>query len=189
MPLTLLGATSGSLTVSPPDVAGSNTQTLVATTGTLAPIVSGAAITLTNQTAPEFTGIPPWVKRITVMFQNLSTSGTSTIQVQIGSSSFTTSGYLGAVAFTGGGSTGVNLTSGFGVANGVGASSIIHGVATLVNITGNSWVYGINGGFSSTAAGINGGGSITLSGTLDRLRLYIDGTQQFDAGTVNILYE
>jgi hypothetical protein len=33
------------------------------------------------------------------------------------------------------------------------------------------------------------GGNKALSATLDRLRLYIDGTQTFDAGSVNILYE
>jgi hypothetical protein len=152
-------------------------------------IQRGTAITLTNQTAPEFTGIPSWVRRITVMFQGVSTNSTGNILIQIGSGSYTTSGYLGAVAFTGSGSTGANITTGFGVANGLAATSVLHAVAVITNITGNAWAYGINGGFSSTAAGINGGGSISLSGTLDRLRLFIDGTQQFDAGTINILFE
>ena len=188
--LVLSGDTSGSITVSAPAVAGSTTQTLVNVTGTLAPIVSGTAVASTSGTSIDFTGIPSWVKRITVMFQGVSTNGTSTVQIQIGSGSFTTSGYLGAVAFTGGGSTGVNLTSGLGVANGLAASSVFHAVAVITNITGNSWAYGINGGFSNTAAGINGGGSISLSGTLDRVRITtVNGTDTFDAGTINIIYE
>jgi hypothetical protein len=149
----------------------------------------GTSVTASG-TSVDFTSIPSWVKRITVMFQGLSTNGTSTVQIQVGAGSFTTSGYLGAVAFTGGGSTGANLTSGLGVVNGIVASSVIHAVATIVNITGNNWAYGINGGFSSTAAGINGGGSISLSGTLDRVRITtVNGTDTFDAGTINIIYE
>ena len=188
--LVLSGDTSGSITLAAPAVAGSTTQTLVNVTGTLAPVVSGTAVASTSGTSIDFTGIPSWVKRITVMFQGVSTNGTSTVQIQIGSGSFTTSGYLGAVAFTGGGSTGVNLTSGLGVANGLAASSVFHAVAVITNITGNSWAYGINGGFSNTAAGINGGGSISLSGTLDRVRITtVNGTDTFDAGTINIIYE
>jgi len=76
--LVLAGDTSGSITVSAPAVAGSTTQTLVNVTGTLAPVVSGTAITLTNQTAPEFTGIPSWAKRITLTFSSVSTNGTAT---------------------------------------------------------------------------------------------------------------
>jgi hypothetical protein len=152
-------------------------------------MTSGTAVTASG-TSVDFTGIPAGIKRITVMFQGISTNGTSTAQIQIGSGSFTTSGYLGAVAFTGGGSTGVNLTSGFGVANGLAASSVFHAVAVITNITGNSWAYGINGGYSNTAAGINGGGSISLSGTLDRVRITtVNGTDTFDAGTINLLWE
>jgi hypothetical protein len=152
--------------------------------------VAMTAVASTSGTSVDFTSIPSGVKRITVMFSGVSTNGTSTIQVQIGSGSFTTSGYLGAIGFTGGGSTVVNLTSGFGLAYGLAASSVVHGVATLSNISGNVWAYGINGGFSSTAAGINGGGSLTLSGTLDRVRITtVNGTDTFDAGTINILYE
>jgi hypothetical protein len=34
------------------------------------------------------------------------------------------------------------------------------------------------------------GGTVTLSGTLDRVRITtVNGTDTFDAGTVNILYE
>ena len=41
----------------------------------------------------EFRSIPSWVKRITVMLNGVSTSGTSNLQIQIGSGSVTTSGY------------------------------------------------------------------------------------------------
>jgi hypothetical protein len=73
--LVLSGDTSGSITVAAPAVSGSNTQTLAAVTGTLAPIVSGTAVTATG-TSVDFTGIPSWVKRVTVMFSGVSTNGT-----------------------------------------------------------------------------------------------------------------
>jgi hypothetical protein len=35
-----------------------------------------------------------------------------------------------------------------------------------------------------------GGGTVTLGGTLDRVRITtVNGTDTFDAGTINILYE
>ena len=191
--LVLSGDTSGSITVSAPAVAGSNTQTLVATTGTLAPIVSGTAITLTNQTAPEFTNIPSWVKRITVMFQGVSTNGASDILIQLGTSSgFTTSGYLGASNSTAAGVAATsNFTAGIGIRAGgsSAAAAIRHGSVIISNISGNAWVAQGAVGYSDTNTMISTGASISLAATLDRVRLYIDGTQQFDAGTINILYE
>lgn len=194
--LVLSGDTSGSITVAAPTVAGSNTQTLVATTGTLAPIVSGTAITLTNQTAPEFTGIPSWVKRITLMFNGVSTNSTGNILVQLGDSGgYETSGYTSISAYSGAtnaaGAT--SSTSGFVVNTGTSASTLFYGtmVLTLTNASAFSWnsaqVFGISQG--ATLYSVHGGGIKSLSDTLTSVRLYIDGTQQFDAGTINILYE
>ena len=56
-------------------------------------IVSGTAQNSTSGTAIDFTGIPSWVKRITVMFNGVSTNGTSNLLLQIGAGSVTTSGY------------------------------------------------------------------------------------------------
>lgn len=149
----------------------------------------GTAVTASG-TSVDFTSIPSWVRRITVMFQGVSTNGSSTVQIQIGSGSFTTSGYLSGVAFAGAGTTGANLTSGLPVASSLAASSVFHAIAVITNITGNSWVCGVSGGYSNTAAGMTGGGSISLSGTLDRVRITtVNGTDTFDAGTINIIYE
>lgn len=156
-------------------------------------IASGTAITLTTQTAPDFTSIPSWVKRITLMFQGVSTNSTGDILIQLGTSSgYVTSGYLGAgtsVASSTAGTT--NYTTGIGLRAGgaSGAAAVRHGAITITNITGNSWcAFGVIG-YSDTTTTLYTGSSISLSGTLDRVRLYVDGTQQFDAGTINILYE
>ena len=186
--LVLAGDTSGSITVSAPAVAGSNTQTLVATTGTLAPIVSGTAQASTSGTSIDFTGIPSWVKRITVMFNGVSTNSVSIKLVQIGSGSVTTTGYASTGTSAAGSVGTVNSTAGFMVYSNS-ASDIISGVMTLVLLSGNTWVSSHTCKVS-TSTTVFGGGDVTLSGTLDRVRITtVNGTDTFDAGTINILYE
>ena len=65
------------------------------------------------------------------------------------------------------------------------------GALTLVNITGNTFVCT---GMTTNSASANESavvsGSIALSGTLDRVRITtVNGTDTFDAGTINILVE
>ena len=193
--LVLSGDTSGSITVSAPAVAGSNTQTLVATTGTLAPIVSGTAVASTSGTSIDFTSIPSWVKRITVMFQGVSTNGTSLMQVQIGSGSVTTSGYSSTASYSGASSTQyAYVTTGF-VINTTGTSVAAYlqtGVLQIVLIGSNTYVASGTMSTGSTAQQTNalGGSSPALSGALDRVRITtVNGTDTFDAGSINILYE
>jgi len=193
--LVLAGDTSGSITVAAPAVAGSNTQTLVATTGTLAPIVSGTAVASTSGTSIEFTGIPSWVKKITVMFSAVSTNGTANIQVQLGSGSYTISGYGGSFGRIQGSAatTGGAITTGFAVASINAAGDGQNGSLILTNITGNTWV--AQGAiFSVSYVAIQTcAGAVGLSGTLDRVRVIGSATgspsDTFDAGTINILYE
>jgi hypothetical protein len=188
--LVLSGDTSGAITVSAPAVSGSNTQTLVAVTGTLAPIVSATAQASTSGTSIDFTGIPSWVKRITVMFNGVSTNGTSFNQIQIGSGSFTTSGYASQF-WTGGANSGV-ITTGFGIFSLGSAGNSFSGSVVFTNITGNTWVS--NGLLIYPNTASNGwssaGVSPALGGTIDRVRITtVNGTDTFDAGSINILYE
>lgn len=190
--LVLSGDTSGSLTVSAPAVAGSNTQTLVATTGTLAPIVSGtvnggAANPLSGGTSVDFTGIPSWVKRITVMLSGVSTNGTSNIQVQLGDSGgIETTGY---VSTANNGGTGVTSTTGLLLTQSTGATSVHYGSMIISLLGSNAWVS--QSGDVLTSGGIAlGAGGKTLSDTLTQVRITtVNGTDTFDAGTINILFE
>ncbi len=102
-------------------------------------IVRGTAVASTSGTSIDFTAIPAWVERITVMFQGVSTSGTSFVLVQLGtgSTTYTTSGYLGAVNSA---NSITNQTTGFGVIGQPTAANVLHGSATITNITGNNWV-------------------------------------------------
>lgn len=151
-------------------------------------ISAGTAVASTSGTSIDFTSIPSWVKRITVMFSGVSTNGSSIKQVQIGAGSVTTSGYL---------STGSNLstvavvsslTSGFIIYTN-NASDVISGVMVLTLVSGNTWVSS-HSAKAATNIAVTGGGDITLGGTLDRVRITtVNGTDTFDAGSINILYE
>ncbi len=190
--LVLSGDTSGSITVSAPAVAGSTTQTLVNVTGTLAPIVSGTVSTTTGGTSVDFTSIPSWVKRITLVMRGVSLSSTANFLVQIGTGgTATTSGYTGAFAVITSGTT-VSCTAistGFSLGANSAATSM-NCFLTIVNLTGNNWV--ANGGFAETLGARAGyvTGSVGLSGTLDFIRVTTTSTDTFDVnGGINILYE
>jgi hypothetical protein len=59
----------------------------------------------------------------------------------------------------------------------------------LINIGSNTWVSSYSGKQSSSAASA-GGGDKTLSDTLTQVRITtVNGTDTFDAGTINIIYE
>ena len=187
----LSGDTSGTITISAPAVSGSNTQTLVATTGTLAPIVSGTAVASTSGTSIDFTSIPSWVKRITVMFSGVSTNGTSRVMLQLGSTSFTTTGYISSASqITSGTPTSASNTTGFIIDDISNAAGVRSGNVVFTLVTGNTWVESSVMGRSDTTGTNFSGGYIALGGTLDRVRITtVNGTDTFDAGTINILYE
>lgn len=189
-PVSVLGNTSGSITFAAPDVAGTNTQTLVAATGTLAPLIAGTAQASTSGTSIDFTSIPSWVKRITVMFNGVSTSGTSNWQIQLGDSGgVETTGYAGAAATFNSSPTVANATTGFVIASAL-AALTLSGTVVFTNVSGNIWV--ASGYLSRTDGGTayGTGGNKTLSDVLDRVRITtVNGTDTFDAGSINILYE
>jgi hypothetical protein len=155
-------------------------------------ITSGTAVASTSGTSIDFTSIPSWVKRITVMFNGVSHSGTSNPLVQIGAGSITSSGYASTSTFAGNsGSGGVSSTAGFNIFSST-ATNLVTGHLVITLVGSNLWVsshsLGIN--TAGTIFCLTGGGAVTLGGTLDRLRITMtNGTDTFDAGSINILYE
>jgi hypothetical protein len=169
------------------------TQTLTNKTIQGGAITSGTAVASTSGTSIDFTGIPSWVKRITVMFSSVSLSGASSYLVQIGTSGgiqntgYTSSSFIIATA----GSNGSNSTAGYVIYCDSAAYSF-SGNFVINNITSSTWVssHMIGSGVSLTGLTNFGGGSKNLSGTLDRVRITtVNGTDTFDAGSVNIMYE
>ena len=60
----------------------------------------------------------------------------------------------------------------------------------ITNISGNSWVSFGSYGYTGFAGSGSSGGNKELSATLDRIRITtVNGTDTFDAGSINILYE
>lgn len=174
-------------------VGTTDTQTLTNKTIQGGAITSGTAVATTSGTNADFTGIPSWVKRITVMFNDVSTGGTSDLQVQLGDSGgVETTGYASVSAATGGGTqitpTSV-VTTGMVVKNETGAGASFQGTVVFVNITGTTWAQSHSVVDTGTARCIFGSGAKTLSGTLDRVRITTVSGDTFDAGSVNILYE
>jgi|APGre2960657444_1045066.scaffolds.fasta_scaffold22925_3 hypothetical protein len=161
-------------------------------------INSGAVLGITSSTviptntslaSYEYTAIPSWVKRITVMFNGLSTNGVTAPQIQIGSTTYVTSGYLGAAMS---GAEVTNNASGFLLNSGTFiATGVLSGGLILSNLSGNIWVAYGSSGRSDIARGFALGGVLTtLSGALDRVKLItVSTTETFDAGSINIMYE
>ncbi|HET8689327.1 MAG TPA: hypothetical protein VFM18_22180 [Methanosarcina sp.] len=172
----------------PTQTAGDNSTKLATTAYVDRKFTIGTAVTASG-TAVDFTSIPSWVKRITVMFKGLSTNGASVPIVQIGSGTIQTSGYLGSQSTISTGTSTSLYTA--GIAIGAAASTNIrHGKIVFENISGNDWEAFGGCGLSDVAAITVSGGSVSLSGTLDRIRITtVNGTDTFDAGTINIIYE
>jgi hypothetical protein len=167
----------------------SSTGIVTGTAGNLM-LVSGTAQNTTSGTSIDFTGIPSWVKRITVMLNGVSTDSTSAIIIQIGDSGgVETTGYVSSAEFVEDNTGGASFTTGFALNNISVAADSYRGIATICLLGSNAWVYQsmLNDGASSL---LIGAGSKTLSATLDRVRLTtVNGTDTFDAGSINILYE
>lgn len=149
-------------------------------------IVRATAVASTSGTSIDFTGIPSWAKRVTIMFSGTSTTGTSPPLIQIGNGAVVTTGYVAnSSSVSGGGNT--TSTAGFPIRSLL-AANAISGALTLLNITGNQWVACPAVGLGGDAA--FGGGAITLAGVMDRVRITtVGGTDTFDAGTVNVMWE
>jgi len=169
---------------------GGTTKFTVASTGAYGQLVSGTAVASTSGTSIDFTSIPSWVKRITVMFNGVSTNGTSNIQIQIGSGSVTTTGYSsqasGSASFSG------VITSGFVLTASQVATYVYSGKISLNLIGSNTWIEDGYLAFTSVSSygWDSAGNSSALSGALDRVRITtVGGTNTFDAGSINIQYE
>jgi len=148
-------------------------------------------------TSVEFTGIPSWVRRITVMFNGLSTNSTNVIKLQIGSGSYSISGYASYIGAITSASTAsyAAITDGIYMAAHNLATDTTSGVFTLVNITGNTWAVTGTGVRIAATITVNTTSMVpfALGGALDRLRIIGSASgnpsDTFDAGTVNIIYE
>jgi hypothetical protein len=159
-------------------------------------ITSGTSVASTSGVSIDFTGIPSWVKRVTVMFNGVSTSGTSPIIVQLAASgTVQTTGYTGTMTQTQQAQTNVvtTLSSGFTITDATGsvAAQTMYGAMTLTLMTSNDFMAtGLFGSPPATTRMFSLAGYKSLGATLDRVRITtVNGTDTFDAGSINILFE
>lgn len=169
---------------------GASTFTGLATFSAGAKVIqSDTAKATTSGTSIDFTP-PSWAKRITVMFNGVSTSGANSLLVQIGTGGTpTTSGYISGSFVTNATGYGSASTSTAGFIQATpGASGTLVGNLVITLMSGFTYTESHNT-FSGTLSGV-GAGSVTLSGVMNILRLTtVGGTDTFDAGSVNVLYE
>lgn len=154
--------------------------------------VAGTAVASTSGTSIDFTGIPSWVKRITVMFSDVSTNSTSNWLLQLGDSGgIETTGYTSGSGSIDGSSTSVaTSTTGFVINKLSLAAYFASGSVVITNISPNTWVCSGTLAYSVGGFTMLSGGSKATSATLDRVRITTtNGTDTFDAGSINILYE
>jgi hypothetical protein len=197
MSLKLNSSGGGSVTLQEPSTATNGTLTLPAGTGTVAVnglssnIVSGTAVAATSGTNIDFTGIPSWVKRITLVANDISFAAAGTSRIRIGTSGgLVSTGYSSTNGTISNANTTVvsNITDGFpGPITGSAAATATI-VCTVFNVTGNTWTAMTQAIRPTDLLTQNGVGFIALSGTLDRISI-VATTSTFDAGTINILYE
>lgn len=155
-----------------------------------ATFVTETAQVTTSGTEFDFTSIPSGTDRITVIFKGVTLDGTDNILVQLGDSGgFETSGYTSRAS---GISDSVQIsttsTSGF-VSYGGNPSNTLAGTMVLARVSGNQWSASLTGEITFSNYIVVGGGSKTLSDTLTQVRITRSGTDDFDAGSVNIFYE
>jgi len=175
-----------------PDTAGNVIFTADGSAWTSVPKITSATVQAsTSGTAIDFGSIPAWAKRVTLLFSAVSTNGTSGLRVRLGDAGgFENTGYAGgnswadsSIALTG---AGIDITSGGGDT----AARVYHGQMQITNFTGNTWIAFYVMGRSNDGVVIVGGATKELSEALTQLRVTtINGTDAFDAGSINILYE
>lgn len=205
MSLKLNSSGGGSVTLQGPTTASNVTLSLPAADGTVVstastavvtpamltqPLTSGTAVASTSGTSVDFTGIPSWVKRVTVLCSGISKSGTANFLFQLGDSGgIETTGYTGGnFSASSGAILYASPTNGFQTLGDAAGSVLVYGSIVFTNISGNTWI--ASGLFFGNTYNTQIAGEKILSAVLDRIRVTTtNGTDTFDAGIINILYE
>lgn len=157
------------------------------------PLTQGSVATTTSGTERDF-AIPAWAKHIRVMLQGVSLSGSALLRFRLGTAGgIVTSGYLGAGSVIAAVVATLNQTAGWDIYNSAPANADVYTGSieiTQLDATNNIWV--ASGVFAQTSSArtYTVSGQVTLSGALTTLRITTsNGTDTFDAGSINILYD
>ena len=179
----------------PAAVATGTLGNVLTSAGAGAPPTMSMPSTITSDTSVgtgttyNITGIPAGVRCVSILFEGVSTNGTSPILVRLGDAGgIETSGYLAESTQSNGGST-TSSTAGFPMFQHLAAHSMA-GIMDLrlKDVANFTWVSGHNAR-SATNVVLSGGGVKSLSAALTQLRITtVNGSDVFDAGTVALQY-
>lgn len=140
----------------------------------------------------DFNSVPSWAKKVTVLFDLVSTNGSNLVMVQLGTAAaFLTSGYVGSAGYlNSGGVVGAsNLTAGASVQL---TSAAVTRTGQIVFEHANSNVWVFSGQVANSVSGDIAyvSGRCSLSDVLTRVRiLTAGGVDAFDGGALTCLYE
>ena len=155
------------------------------------PLTQATAVPFNSTASITFTGIPSWVKKISVLFDRVTLSSTSSYLIRLGTSSgFETTGYKSQTTIMNSALATLNSTVGFIVWNSV-ATVQTSGMITIANVSGNNWIAsGATSWLDNTNSNVVSAGSKSLGAVLDRVQiLSSNGADTFTGGTLNIMYE
>jgi hypothetical protein len=150
------------------------------------PFTSGTAVTASGSSI-DFTSIPSWVKKITIIINEISTTVNSPVLIRIGTSSgIETTGYSTTISNIASTAGTASYTIGFYASTTLVSSRNLTGIASICLVGSNTWISSYVGNDGSNS--IISSGSKILSSTLDRISL-VATAGSFDAGSVNIIYQ
>lgn len=159
------------------------------------PLTLGASAATTSGTSVAITGIPSWAKRITLQLLGVSTNGGSQLMVQLGDSGgVETTGYLGGAATSSSSVTSTASDSAGFILEAGGAftaASIRYGhIVLTLSDASNTWSMSSVTALTAGNVVSQAAGGKQTSAALDRISLTtVGGTEAFDSGSINILYE
>lgn len=159
------------------------------------PLTLGASAATTSGTSVAITGIPSWARRITLQLLGVSTNGGSHLMVQLGDSGgVETTGYLGGAATSSSGVTSTASDSAGFILEAGGAftaASIRYGhIVLTLSDASNTWSMSSVTALTAGNVVSQAAGGKQTSAALDRISLTtVGGTEAFDSGSINILYE
>jgi hypothetical protein len=153
------------------------------------PLTLATALATTSGTTKDFT-VPTWAKRITFIFNQVGTNGTSVLVLQVGTGGvIQTTNYRSSVTLNtnqAGSTTAFVLEFTHG-----GAAAEYDGFATLVKHSTGIWTCsGTLARSNDNGVSVYSGAKYSIGGEVDIIRLTTaGGTDTFDNGSVAIMYE
>lgn len=155
----------------------------------------GTTQATSSQTFRDFTGIPAWARRVVLLFNGVSTNGTSDLLIQLGvGTTPTTSGYANGQSIFSWASGILSSTSSAGIPIYNNAAAYVwtgRAVIEQQDASVNNWIVTATLNNTQTSpSSVMSSGIAVLPGVLGMVRLTTAaGTPTFDGGFLNIAWE